>query len=210
MKFPLCGNENLQTNKFMETVYVKSRSEWRKWLEENFDKRSEIWLILPKKESGKEKLEYNISVEEALCFGWIDSTIKPFESDSNIQRFSKRKPKSGYSQLNRERLKWLLENDMIHPSLLKELNTIAMEEYIFPDDILQELHKDELIWKNYQGFTDSYKRIRIAYIDTSRKLPGEFQKRLNHFLNKTRENKLILAYGGSEKYYLPIFLALFF
>ena len=73
--------------------------------------------------------------------------------------------------------------------------------FIFPEDIIDELKKDETVWENYQKFSDSYKRIRVAYIDAARNRPEEFQKRLNSFMDKTRRNKLIMGYGGIEKYY---------
>lgn len=63
------------------------------------------------------------------------------------------------------------------------------------------IKKDVITWKNYQRFTDSYKRIRIAYIDSARKRPEEYNKRLDHFIVKTREGKMISGYGGIEKYY---------
>ena len=71
----------------------------------------------------------------------------------------------------------------------------------FPEDIIDELKKDETVWENYQKFSESYKRIRVAYIDAARNRPEEFQKRLNSFMDKTRRNKLIMGYGGIEKYY---------
>ena len=72
---------------------------------------------------------------------------------------------------------------------------------MFPEDILELLRQDESVWENYQRFSEPYKRIRIAYIEAARKRPEEFQKRLNSFIEKTRRNKLIMGYGGIEKYY---------
>ena len=72
---------------------------------------------------------------------------------------------------------------------------------MFTEDILELLRQDESVWENYQRFSEPYKRIRIAYIESARKRPEEFQKRLNSFIEKTRRNKLIMGYGGIEKYY---------
>lgn len=63
------------------------------------------------------------------------------------------------------------------------------------------LKEDKMIWENYQRFSDPYKRIRIAYIEAARKRPEEFEKRLNNFINKTKENKIITGFGGIDKYY---------
>lgn len=179
----------------------EDRQQWRKWLAENFETADEIWFVFPNKSSGKKRITYNDAVEEALCFGWIDSTIKTLDKDNKIQRFSPRKPQSTYSQANKERLKRLLENKRIHPALEDKIQLILSEPFLFPKDIMDRLKKNAVVWNNYQQFSDAYKRIRIAYIDAARRRPEEFKKRLNHFINKTKENKLITGFGGIEKYY---------
>jgi len=181
--------------------YFENRKDWRKWLTENFDAADEIWFVFPNKSSGKKSITYNDAVEEALCFGWIDSTIKALDKEHKIQRFTPRKPKSAYSQSNKERLKWLLENKMIHPKLEDKIQNILSESFRFPNDIIDKLKEDKIVWNNYQQFSDSYKRIRIAYIDAARIRPEEFDKRLNNFINRTKENKKIAGFGGIEKYY---------
>ena len=158
--------------------YFENREDWRKWLMDNFETSCEIWFVFPYKSSGKKGILYNDAVEEALCFDWIDSTTRPLDKDHKIQRFTPRNPKSTYSQANKERLKWLLENKMIHPKF-----------------------EDKTVWKNYQPFSEAYKRIRIAYIEAARKRPEEFEKRLNNFISKTKDNKTIAGFGGIEKYY---------
>jgi uncharacterized protein YdeI (YjbR/CyaY-like superfamily) len=181
--------------------YFENRQNWRKWLTENFDTADEIWFVFPNKSSGKKRITYNDAVEEALCFDWIDSTIKAFDKEHKIQRFTPRKPKSTYSQPNRERLKWLLGNKMIHPKFEDKIQNILSEPFIFPNDIIDKLKENETVWNNYQQFSGTYKRIRIAYIDAARMRPEEFEKRLNNFINRTKENKKIAGFGGIEKYY---------
>jgi uncharacterized protein YdeI (YjbR/CyaY-like superfamily) len=180
---------------------IKTRAEWRNWLENNFDTKQEVWLVYAKKSTGEHRIQYNDAVEEALCFGWIDSTNKTLDEDHTIQRFTPRKTKSNYSQPNIERLKWLAENNLIHPTVIKTVQEIISQEYIFPKDILDEIKRDKAAWNNYIKFSDSYKRIRVAYIDSARKRPEEFTKRLINFIQKTRENKLISGFGGIDKYY---------
>ncbi len=183
------------------TLYVQGREEWRVWLNENYNKKPEVWLIYPKKSTGKVRIPYNDAVEEALCFGWIDSTVRTLDKDHSIQRFTPRNRGSDYSQANKERLKWLFEKKMIHPSVEKLVREILREEFVFPSDIVNILKEDKVTWENYEKFSDSYKRIRIAYIEGARNRPEEFKKRLGNFLKKTRENKLISGFGGIEKYY---------
>lgn len=185
----------------METIYFGDRKDWRKWLEQNFQTEKEIWLIYPKKDSGKVRISYNDAVEEALCFGWIDSNMKAVDDLHSAQKFSPRNPKSKYSQANIERLRWLIEQNKIYPSLEKEILEVVRIKFIFPKDIVDRIKEDKLAWSNYKKFSPSYQRIRIAYIQGARKRPEEFQKRLNNFIEKTRQNKLIKGHGGIDKYY---------
>ena len=153
------------------------------------------------KESGEKSLLYNDAVEEALCFGWIDSTIKHIDPLHRAQRFTPRRKGSAYSQPNIERLIWLDARGLIHPKVRDSVLPIIRTPFVFPADIIDALRQDEAVWKNYQQFSDPYKRIRVAYIEAARKRPDEFQKRLNSFVEKTRRNKLIMGYGGIDKYY---------
>jgi uncharacterized protein YdeI (YjbR/CyaY-like superfamily) len=182
-------------------LYISARIEWRNWLFTNFNKKTEVWLVYPKKSSGKIRILYNDAVEEALCFGWIDSTIKVIDKNHYKQRFTPRNPGSEYSQSNKERLKWLMENKLLHQSIEEEVKGIINEAFVFPSDIIDVIKKNKKAWNNFKTFSDSYKRIRIAYIDGARNRPEEFKKRLSNFLNKTKENKLIKGFGGIEKYY---------
>ncbi|HEU5402198.1 MAG TPA: YdeI/OmpD-associated family protein [Terriglobales bacterium] len=86
-----------------ETLYVSSRKQWRKWLEKNHAKVSSIWLVYCNQASGKPTISYEDSMEEALCFGWIDGIIKKIDTDSYTRRFTPRKPGSGWSEINVER-----------------------------------------------------------------------------------------------------------
>ncbi|MEN9917936.1 MAG: hypothetical protein RL662_372 [Bacteroidota bacterium] len=184
-----------------EIKYFDNRKDWRKWLTSNFETANEIWFVFPNKSSGKKSITYNDAVEEALCFDWIDSTIKSLDKEHQIQRFTPRNPKSAYSQANKERLKWLLKNEMIHPKFESKIQNVLSELFIFPTDIIDKLKEDKIVWENYQHFSETYKRIRIAYIVAATKRPEEFEKRLNSFINKTKENKIITGFGGIEKHY---------
>lgn len=181
--------------------YFESREDWRRWLSDNFETASEIWFVFPLNSSGKRSVLYNDAVEEALCFDWIDSTIKSLDKENKIQRFTPRNTKSTYSQANKERLKWLLKNKMIHPEFEEKIQNVLSKPFIFSSDIIGRLEEDEIVWNNYQCFPDTYKRIRIAYIESARIRPEEFEKRLSHFIIKTKENKIIKGFGGIDKYY---------
>ena len=185
----------------MDTFCTSERAAWRKYLADHFETASEIWFIFPDKKSGEESLSYNDAVEEALCFGWIDSTNRRLDEKHCIRRFSPRKKGSTYSQPNIERLIWLDSRGLIHPKIRESILPVIEKPFVFPPDILETLRQDETVWENYRHFSEPYKRIRIAYIEAARKRPDEFQKRLNSFIEKTRRNKHIMGYGGIEKYY---------
>ena len=183
-----------------KTLYVTDPQEWRGWLKVHYKSESEIWLIYYKKDTGKPRIVYNDAVEQALCFGWIDSTVKKLDEERTVQRFSPRKPKSGYSQQNIERLRYLVPQGLVVDEVLATLGDILEREFVFPSDILDAIKADKQAWENYQNFSGQYKRIRVAYIEGARKRPEEFRKRLSYFIKMTRENKLI-GFGGIEKYY---------
>lgn len=181
-------------------LHVSDRESWRQWLENNFKTEKEIWLVFPDKASGKPRIRYNDAVEEALSFGWIDSIVKRLDEHSSAQRFSPRKPDSGYSQANKERLRWLAVNGKLHPSVRESVEQVLSSEFVFPPDIIDAIKQNSLAWENYRKFSPSYRRIRIAYIDGARDRPDEFKKRLNNFIKKSEKNQMI-GFGGIEKYY---------
>ena len=181
------------------TLHVQDRYQWREWLMKNHDKETEIWLVLPKKSSGKQRIPYAETVEEALCFGWIDSTVKKLDEHHTVQRFTPRRKGSGYSQPNKERLRVMTQKGKIIQPIPEKVQNILDEEYKYPDDILTALQQDEETWRNFKGFTEPYKRIRVAYVENARKRPEDFNKRLENLLNKTKANKKY-GYGISQFY----------
>ena len=183
-----------------KTLYITKRRDWRNWLKKNHKSEKEIWLVYPKKATGKPRIEYNDAVEEALCFGWIDSIVKKLDEEHTVQRFSPRKPKAKYSQANIERLRYLTAKKKVIKEVAETLEDILNEEFVIPPDILKVIQVNKDAWKNFQKFSDSYKRIRIAFIDGARKRPAEFQKRLRHFIDMTEKNKMF-GFGGIEKHY---------
>lgn len=184
-----------------QIIYCKTRAEWREWLEKNFESADEIWFTFPTKESGEVGVAYNDAVEEALCFNWIDGKAGTLDERHHIRRFTPRRKGSTFSQPNIERLIWLDRHNMIHPKVKATIESVISKPFTFPEDILDTIKQDETAWKNYQAFSEPYKRIRVAYINAARKRPKEFTKRLNNFISQCRQNKIITGYGGVEKYY---------
>jgi uncharacterized protein YdeI (YjbR/CyaY-like superfamily) len=171
------------------TLYVAKRRDWRDWLKKHYKTEKEIWLVYYKKQSEKPRIPYEAAVEEALCFGWIDSTVKPLDDERYAQRFSPRNPKSAYSQPNKERLRILAQNGKVARDVLETLGTVLNERFMIPPDILKAIKADQQVWRNFQKYPKAYQRIRVAFIDGARKRPEEFRKRLNYFIKMTGQNK---------------------
>jgi len=185
-----------------EILNVTNRREWRSWLAKNYRSAKEIWLIYYNKKSGKKRIPYNDAVEEALCYGWIDSTVKKYDEERAAQRFSPRRKNSNLSELNKERIRRLLEAGKMTPAGLqiiahhlenkspagKDIHPFG--EFVLPKDIRKALQKDSAIWENYSRFPEHYKRIRIGWIDGARERPEEFEKRLRYFMRMTAKNKM--------------------
>lgn len=182
-------------------VYCTNRQEWRQWLVANFESAREVWFVFPTKASGEVGVAYNDAVEEALCFGWIDGVAGTLDPLHQLRRFTPRRKGSPYSRPNIERLIWLNEQGLLHPSVRTSVADLITLPFQFPADIIATLQQEQEVWEHYCAFSEPYKRIRVAYIDAARKRPEEFKRRLKNFLAKTRQNRLIVGYGGIEKYY---------
>lgn len=183
-----------------KTLHVTNRQDWRKWLREHYKTEKEIWLVYYKKETGQPRIAYNDAVEEALCFGWIDSIFKTLDKERTAQRFSPRKPKSPYSPANKERLRNLVKQRKVIKEVRETLAGILDEKLKIPEDILNAIKANKQAWKHFQKFSDPYKRIRIGFIEGARKRPDEFKKRLHYFIKMTEKNKQY-GFGGIEKHY---------
>ena len=180
--------------KIGKTLYVVKSKDWRNWLSKNHKKESEIWLIYYKKKSGKPRIPYDDAVREALCYGWIDSILKTIDDEKYAQRFSPRRPNSVLSQMNKERIKDLIKEQKMTKygldAIKKHLDNNSLEEFVISKDILNKIKKDKVTWKNFQNFPESYKKIRISYIERVRERDKiEFEKRLNNFIKMTSKNK---------------------
>jgi len=136
-------------------------------------------------------MPYNDAVEEALCYGWIDSILKRIDEKIFAQRFSPRRPDSVLSELNKERIRRLIANKRMTSKGLDAVSHAfdKNQKFTIASDILKTLKQDKEVWKNFQRFSLSYKRIRINWIEDARTRPDFFKKRLNYFLKMTAKNK---------------------
>ncbi len=152
-----------------ETFYPKTKGQWRKWLEKNHASRTAVWLIMYNKKAKKPTISWSDAVDEALCFGWIDSLKKKLDDERSVQFFSKRKPKSTWSKINKEKVKRLIEEGLMsaagHESIevAKRNGTWDLlndvDKLIIPDDL-------EAAFKRHPGAKDKY----LALSNSAKKL----------------------------------------
>lgn len=190
--------KTLETSPLLE---VSTRAAWRAWLRRHYKTDTVVWLVFHKKHTGRSRVAYGDAVEEALAFGWIDSTIHRLDDDRYAQRFTPRRPGSPYSEPNLARLRAMAAKGKVAPDVLARVEPLLTAKPVkVPPDILAALKSDPETWRNFRAFSDSYKRIRVAYVDHARVRPEEFAKRLRHLLRMTKANRLI-GTGGIHKHY---------
>ncbi len=195
---PAKGNRSPRPKR--ELFYTSDRRLWRRWLRRNRRTRPEVWLVYYRKQAGRPRIAYNDAVEEALCFGWIDSTVMKIDDQRFAQRFSPRKPGSAYSQANIERLRRLIPAGKVAKDVVGGLGKVLTQANVIPPDILKAIRSNPAAWRNFRRFSPSYRRIRIAFIEGARNRPGEFRKRLEYFIRMTEQNRTF-GFGGIDKYY---------
>lgn len=182
-------------------LHFTSRNEWRAWLARHYRTESEAWLVYHRTATGKPRISYNDAVEEALCFGWIDSVQKGIDEERLAQRFSPRRPGRPYSAINLERLRRLASRGRIRRDVLETLPDLSVKRFRTPSDIVAALRRSPVAWRNYRRFPSAYKRIRIGFIEGARDRPEEFERRLSYFVRMTERNKMF-GFGGIESYFV--------
>lgn len=166
--------------KELNLLYVFNRQDWRKWLEENHLSKKEIWLVYYKKHTGKDRVDYNDAVEEALCFGWIDSIIRKIDDEKFAQKFTPRKASSNWSESNKKRIAKLEKLGIMSEAGIKSVQsaqeTGKWDEIIdFPK--LTEIHPDfETALKKhpvaseyFMSLAPSYKKHYVGWISAAKK-----------------------------------------
>ena len=177
-----------------EKVYFKTREKWRKWLEKNHNKKKEIWLVRYKVKTKIPCISYDDSVEEALCFGWIDSTVKRIDDEKYIQRFTPRNRKSIWSDLNVKRAEKMIKLGKMTEPGLKLFKNMKPEERIderllkLPEELKKALKKNKKAWENYQKFAPSYKKLYKWFI-ISAKQEATKNKRIKKAVKNAEQNK---------------------
>ena len=170
-----------------------NREELRTWLKQNHQTERECWVVVKRGKPTDDKTFWHLdAVEEALCFGWIDSTTKKLDSGVTAQRLTPRRRGSVWSELNKERCRRLERLGKMTDAGKAVWPDMRVETFSIDATILQALQSEKEIWANFQSFPPLYQRVRIDTIQIKRKQPALFQKRLHKLLDYTRKG---LMYG---------------
>jgi uncharacterized protein YdeI (YjbR/CyaY-like superfamily) len=187
-----------------ETLYVKDRKKWRTWLEKHHASKKEIWLIYYKKHTGKPRIPYGDAVEEAICYGWIDSTVKRLDEEKYCQRFTPRNYKSIWSDINIMRLKKMLDAErMEQPGLDKvppDIMNMARsgnilprgpaipEELETPKDLENALNENPDALENWKRFAPSHRKMYTHWVMDAKR-PETKERRISRVVGFAKENK---------------------
>ncbi|WP_347174013.1 YdeI/OmpD-associated family protein [Polaribacter uvawellassae] len=155
-------------------LYFKNDIEWRKWLSANYSSSNGVYLIFYKVENREESMRWEEAVKVALCFGWIDSTVKSLGNGKRKQTFGPRNDKSVWSALNKRYIKELLKDKLMHPSGLDKIKIAksngswtaldAVEKGIIPDDLQQVFDNNSTAFSNYKNFAPSYRKSYLYWL----------------------------------------------
>ena len=165
----------------MKMLHVLKRKEWRAWLAIHHESEKEVWLVFFKRHTGRERLEYDDAVEEAICFGWIDSTIRRLDGERYAQKFTRRSRTSKWSDLNIARAKKMIAARLMTPAgrtriapgalRLKRTKSKAQAagSDAIPPYIRDGLAADKKAWTFFESLAPSYRRLYVRWVDNAKK-----------------------------------------
>jgi uncharacterized protein YdeI (YjbR/CyaY-like superfamily) len=187
----------LSLHKGIKTVQAPTRKEWRSWLSKNHETEKSVWLIIYHKTSDTKSVYYDEAVEEALCFGWIDSLAHKRDEESSYLFFSPRKPKSKWSKVNRDRVEKLIKAGLMTESgqrlidIARETGTwealVNVENSVIPPDLEKRFARNKTARKNFDAFPPSSRRIILEWIMNAKR-PETRKKRLDETVALATKN----------------------
>ncbi|QBA23740.1 hypothetical protein EU348_22180 [Chryseobacterium indologenes] len=181
-----------------QTFNVNTRAEWRQWLEENHHTEQSVWLICNTRKSNLPNVFWSELVDEALCFGWIDSTRKTIDEGSFMQLFSRRKPKSTWSKINKEKVQKLIENNLMMKAGFETIRiakengswTIldSVEDLIIPEDLNEAFKIHEGSEAYFQSLSKSIKKMMLQWIVLAKR-PETRKNRIDEIARQAAQNR---------------------
>ena len=181
-----------------KTLYVTSRAEWRAWLTKHYQSETEVWLIYYKKHTGQPRISYDHAVEEALCFGWIDSIVKRIDDEKFAQKFTPRRDGTKWSALNKRRLRKLIREGRMTEAGLAKIDLVMLGEEAqakqskgdldIPRFVKQPLMANAKAWENFRNLAPSHRRHYIGWIMDAKKEETR-KRRLREAVSRLEQSK---------------------
>jgi uncharacterized protein YdeI (YjbR/CyaY-like superfamily) len=176
-----------------------NRNEWRRWLEKNHDEEGEVWLVLYKKHTGKDGLQLSGAVEEAICFGWIDSTLRRIDDERYMLRFSPRRKDSIWSKINKDRAERMTEEGMMTSAGLEKIENARQSgkwdsaytsrmKPDMPEDLKGALLENREAWKNFNSFSNSHQLMYIHWINSAKREDTR-KRRIREVVKRSARNE---------------------
>ncbi len=187
-------------------VLVETRAEWRAWLEQNHDSKG-VWLVSWKKATGKPFIPYPEKVDEALCFGWIDSRPNRLDDERAMQLFTPRRPKSLWSRLNKQKVARLSAEGLMAPAGMRMVETAQangswtvydeIEEVFVPPDLAEALAENETAQGSFERFPDRSKKAILWWIKTAKR-PETRAGRIAETVSAAAQNRMANHFVGRD------------
>lgn len=187
-------------------LYFKNDQEWRQWLHENHETSQGIYLIFYAVSHENESMRWEEAVKVALCYGWIDSTVKNIGPGKRRQYFCLRKPKSVWSRINKDHIKKLKANNLMHKSGIKSIKTaknngswIALDDVengVVPKELQDAFDKNQTAFTNYQNFTRGQRKSYLYYLNQAKREETR-QKRITEIVELCAKNNKARGGWGS-------------
>jgi uncharacterized protein YdeI (YjbR/CyaY-like superfamily) len=181
-----------------ETFYPETKQQWREWLAENHSKKNSVWVIFYKKSAKKPSITWSEAVDEALCFGWIDSVKRKLDEERSIQFFSKRKPKSTWSRINKDKVETLSGAGLIAEAgwacieMAKQNGSWeildSVEDLVVPQDLEIELNARSDAMPFFMSLSKSAKKAMLQWLVMAKR-PETRQKRITEIAECASQKK---------------------
>lgn len=179
------------------TLYFKNHIEWREWLHDNHSKHSAVYLIFYKVTSENESMRWEEAVKVAICYGWIDSTVKKLDEERRQQLFTPRKDKSVWSKINKNYIDELISSNLMHESGLKKIEIAkqngswesldAVENLEIPEDLQLAFNENEIALTNYENFSKSYRKSYLYWLNQAKRAETR-QNRITQIIDLCEKN----------------------
>jgi uncharacterized protein YdeI (YjbR/CyaY-like superfamily) len=182
----------------LDMVYASDRNNWRRWLEQNHQDAIGVWLVYYKIKSGKPSVQYSEAVQEALCFGWIDSKVQSLDEDRYRQIFTPRKPRSVWSKLNKQYIEELIAQGKMTEAGLEKIalakqdgswtSLDEIEALVIPADLKTALEADDAANRNFEAFSNTIKKNILFWIQSAKR-PETRLQRIEKTVSSAAQNK---------------------